>query len=360
MKNLNLTCPINRLGYGIVGLNVLVELSQYMEVACWPISNIECDSFHHELIKKCIDNQTNFDFYAPSLRIWHQFDMAQHIGRGPRYGFPIFETDRLTVVEQHHLQSLDGLFVTSQWAKDIVCKEINFPKKDDIHVAPLGVNTQIFYPVHNADSHYTTFLNVGKWEYRKGHDILVEAFNKAFEPKDKVRLWMLCYNPFIGAEGNQEWNDLYKNSKMGHKIDILERVSSHQNVAKIMNEVDCGVFPSRAEGWNLELLEMMACGKQVIATNYSAHTEFADKDNCLLIDIDNNEEAYDGKWFFGNEYGHGDWAGLSGCQIEQLIEHMRNVHKEKQKVNQAGLETAKKYSWKNTAKHIFWNLKSDD
>ena len=51
---------------------------------------------------------------------------------------------------------------------------------------------------------------------------------------------------------------------------------------------DCGLFPARAEGWNLELLEMMACGKQVIATNYSAHTEFCTKENSILIESDEN------------------------------------------------------------------------
>ena len=56
-----------------------------------------------------------------------------------------------------------------------------------------------------------------------------------------------------------------------------------------MAKTDCGVFPARAEGWNLELLEMMSCNKPVIATNYSAHTEFCDDKNCMLIDIEDME-----------------------------------------------------------------------
>ena len=52
-----------------------------------------------------------------------------------------------------------------------------------------------------------------------------------------------------------------------------------------MSQVDCGVFPSRAEGRNLELLEMMSAGKHVITTDYSAHTEFCTKDNAGLVPI---------------------------------------------------------------------------
>ena len=95
-----------------------------------------------------------------------------------------------------------------------------------------------------------------------------------------------------------------------------------------MKQTDCGVFPARAEGWNLELLEMMACGKHVITTNYSAHTEFCNKDNCFLVDINELETAHDGV-FFSGEYGH--WASFDNSAKDQLIEHMRMVHGIKEK-----------------------------
>ena len=76
---------------------------------------------------------------------------------------------------------------------------------------------------------------------------------------------------------------MYKGSGLGNKIRMIPRQKTQNDVYNIMIQTDCGVFPARAEGWNLELLEMMACGKQVIATNYSAHTEFCNPDNCRLI-----------------------------------------------------------------------------
>ena len=119
-----------------------------------------------------------------------------------------------------------------------------------------------------------------------------------------------------------------------------------------MKQADCGVFPSRAEGWNLELLEMMAIGKQVIATNNTAHTEYCDEKNCLLIETPESEPAFDGVFFFGD----GNWTALGDDQINKLAEYMREVHLKKKGgglgVNVAGITTGEKYTWANTAKII--------
>lgn len=125
----------------------------------------------------------------------------------------------------------------------------------------------------------------------------------------------------------------------------------------IMRQVDCGVFPSRAEGWNLELLEMMAMGKHVIATNYSAHTEFCTPVNSRLINIDNLETAFDGVFFDGQ---CGLWAELAQEQKDVTIEYMRDVHTLKQDgqliANQNGIDTGKQFSWKNSAQELINGL----
>ena len=111
-------------------------------------------------------------------------------------------------------------------------------------------------------------------------------------------------------------------------------------------------------GGNLELLEMMSCGKHVIATAYSAHTEFCNESNCRLVDVNSLEEAHDDKWFFGG----GNWASIKEPQIDQIISHMQEVHKLKQEhsleINHTGIETAEKFSWNNTTKEILNALSS--
>ncbi len=347
MKKLNVIAPINNLGYGIASTNIIHALSDLnVEVKLWPIGHVQFDEKHRDVIVNAANTRHGYSTRSPSLRIWHQFDLAQHVGSGIRIGFPIFELNRFTNVEIQEMRRMDMLMVCSHWAKIVLDDVMPCP----VCVVPLGVDRDIFHEyIDMPDPHWTTFLNIGKWEYRKGHDVLIEAFNRAFEPSDRVRLWMMPHNPFLTERQAQEWTRQYKSSPMGHRVSILPRVDTHSDVAFVMSQADCGVFPSRAEGWNLELLEMMSIGRKVITTNYSGHTEFCSSDNSLLIDIDDLEIADDGIFFNGEN--NGEWAKFGDKQMDQLVESMRAVHKNRQ-MNKEGIETAKEFTWKNTALEI--------
>ena len=342
--DINLTAPINPLGYGVVGTNVLKSLvAQGHNTALFPLGQVSANPEDQPVLQACVERQSSFNCLAPSVRIWHQNDLAQHVGGGLRCGFPIFELDRLTEREVHHILSQDIIFVCSHWAQSIIQQ---YNKSSS--VVPLGVDTRFFHPSETADWDSTRFINIGKWELRKGHDVLVEAFNRAFEPEDDVQLLMMNHNPFISKEEESEWMGLYKNSKMGDKIFFLERVDNHHQVADIMKKVDCGVFLSRAEGWNLEALELMACGKQVRITNCPAPTEFCNIKNSLLVTPSRQEEAFDGIWF----KGQGEWSSIGDDEIDECAEHMKSVHQRKQSggdmLNKYGVKTAKRFSWDNT------------
>ena len=351
--NINLITPINQVGYGIAGLNVMKSLSVENNVSLFPIKPMQIVTQDDaDAVKQCLENSKSFDNKADCIRIWHQHDMAEFVGKGLHVGFPFFELDVFSDDEKYHLNSLDKLFVTSHWAKEICEKELSL-SSNDIHIIPLGVDLSIFKPsfthIRSDSQDKTVFFNCGKWEVRKGHDILYKIFNDTFETTDDVELWMMCDNPFLSEEQTKEWHNVYKKSKLGDKIKFIPRVNTPSEVYNIMAQADCGLFPSRAEGWNLELLEMMACGKPVIATNYSAHTEFCNEANSLLVDIDHTEPAFDGIWFKGT----GNWANIGRKQQEQFSEHMRQVHKDKQSgtlcVNSNGLITAHNFNWNTIA-----------
>jgi glycosyltransferase involved in cell wall biosynthesis len=355
-KAINITAPINKLGYGVASTNLLLALDRLgVEVSLWPIGPIEADVENHHFIKQAINNQQYYDPTAVSLRIWHQFDLAQHIGKGRHIGFPIFELDKFSDRERHSMACMDELFVPSKWAAQVV-KQQELPCST--HVIPLGVDRGIFNETlcrkHTPDPHWTTFLNVGKWEYRKGHDVLIRAFSKAFTKKDRARLWLMTQNPFLSETQADYWRRLCEESPLRYLISVVCRTEHHYNVARIMATADCGVFPARAEGWNLEALEMLSLGKPIITTNYSGHTEFCNNANSMLINVTDMEVANDGVFFDGS-FG-GRWAKLGDDQEEELICHMRNVHKRRIEgdslFNQNGVDTAKQYSWDNTAWYI--------
>ena len=343
---INIIAPINQLGYGVASLNIVKSLSKVTPVALWPIGPIQVTNQEDaEICQAAVNGAPYYDHKKPCLRIWHQHDMAQFATSTKRIGFPIFELDTFNDVELHNLKSVDELFVCSEWAKNVIKENnINIPTT----VIPLGVDSNIFKPVESFKKEKTIFFNCGKWEIRKGHDILIKAFNRVIESHSNIELWMMCQNPFNSPEEEHQWALLYNHPK----IRIIPRVETQEEVYNIMQKVDCGVFPSRGEGWNLEALELMACGKHVIGTDYSAHTEFCTQENASLVTITDKELAYDGKWF----HGHGNWAKIADEQIDQIAQYMSDFHTENMNndhySNKAGIKTALQFSWDNAARKI--------
>ncbi len=248
------------------------------------------------------------------------------------------------------------MIVSSKWAKGVLERYLD----KEVYVIPLGIDPEIFYPSKldstpvipgqlikkNRESY--KFFNIGKIEVRKGHDVLIECFNRAFNQEDDVELHMMWHNPFLSDIQTSEWINLYKNSELGNKVFLHDRVNTHQEVANFIRNMDAGIFISRAEGFNLELLESLASGKSVITTDYSAHTEFCNKDNSYLVEIDDLEPAYDGIWFDGNK---GNWAYIGESQKEQIIEHMRYCYKNRP-YNNEGIATGRSFTWENSAKKL--------
>lgn len=347
--NLNFVAPVNTLSYGYTALNLIKSLSRLeTNVALFPIADkIEVtNQADGDIIQQSLSNARLFDVDAPCIRLWHQHDMSQFAGRGARIGFPIFELDTFNDVEKHHLGCVDHLFVCSEWAAGIIRdNKIDVPTS----VVPLGHDPQIFKcAAQTPPKSPTIFFNGGKWETRKGHDILFEAFQRAFKKDDNVELWMMTANVFNSPAENGLWTSKYNSPK----VKILPRMRTQEEVYNIMAKTDCGVFPARAEGWNLEVLEMMACGKQIITTDCTAHTEYCTPQNSMLITIDQMEPAFDGKWF----HGQGQWAQLGDFQIQQLADYMRSIHERKQRgedlTNDAGLDTAAEFTWENSARKL--------
>jgi len=352
--NLTIRGPYNNLGYGIACRNILRELSSQAECHYFPIGSPTdiYDQSEADWLKKLISSNHFLSQNEPSLTIWHEHSLIeQSIGKGPRIGYPFFELDLLDGRQRDNLNFMDKVFVASKWAKSVLeNNNISVP----IEVIPLGVDTEVFQPQSNKTDEVFRFLNIGKIEKRKGHDILCGLFNKAFTPEDNVELYLMWNNPFLSQENVKKWEQKYLSSPMGkeNKIFFIPPVSTPTHVANIINQAHCGIFPTRAEGFGLPILETMACGIPIITTYCSALTEFCDDQNSFLVKPKEIEWAQDGIWF----HKQGRWSSFTKNDVDLFITHMRdiyNISKTSSKlVNIYGIETAKKFTWKNTAQKI--------
>ena len=353
MRKLNLSAPINTLGYGVVGLNIFkYALLNNFHISLFPMGKIDTANAHDEdiaMIQQSVAAANRLDNPdAPSLKIWHEFALAERVGSGPSFAFPFFEINHFNQARINHLGSVDHIIVASKWAENIIHNHL---PSASTHVVPLGVNASIFSYKSRQTTDKCVFFNCGKWEKRKGHDVILEMFKKAFPTEQDVELWMMCSNPFLSPKQRQEWERYYSSDS---RAKVLDRVQNQVDVANIMSATNCGLFPSRAEGWNLELLEMMSMGKHIITTNYSAHTEFCNDSNCDLINITDLEPADDGGVFFDGTLG--EWASINSNAMSQGVEYMRLFYErwksDNSILNKEGIQTAQEFSWNNTIQQL--------
>jgi hypothetical protein len=339
--------PFCRTGYGVTGANMMRALMDVnADVAFVPLSQVDRSIATVPKLDSAIARAQTIDPRAPSVRMSQQFDLLAHVGTGPRIGFPIFELDRFHPVELEHLRAQDRLLVCSDWARTVIRGHglTHIP----IDVVPLGVDRSVFHegvePASRSDD--TVFMQIGKIEPRKGQLDLLKAFEAAFTPNDAVRLVLHCHNPFLKPDALKALVEPFQRSPMAARIELhLQPLPTQHDIARAMQRADCGVFCARAEGWNLEALEMLSVGKWIIATDYSAHTEFLTPHNALLVDIDRLEPR-----------GVGHWAAFGARQHEQLVAHLRDVHMRRRSgplsVNAAGIATAMHFSWEYAATQL--------
>lgn len=364
--------------YGSCTLNfthALAELGH--EVSLFPIGQVSVDQgqpwTHKNIVEALQRGKFSYDRGAPCIRLYHQFSQQEFVGHGPHIAFPIFELDKFTKTEQYQLQNVDHIIVCSEWAKSIVdwqikldppieCNLVDYPYLDEEYdipcsVVPLGYDPKIFYerPLTPGP---TNFLLNGKIEVRKCTKEILDAFNQAFTPSDDVRLYLCWGNIFMSEKETNEWVRYAQSLQIAPRLSIVPRLDSIKQVSELLGSVDCVVSMSRAEGFNLGLLEALASSRHVIGTNNTAQTEFLDNSNAQLIETPEYVPAMDGRWFLGEgfEGEPGKWAKIGSPQIEDLIQYMRNIHERKQSgmlgLNIEGLETAKNFTWKHSAQKL--------
>ena len=149
-----------------------------------------------------------------------------------------------------------------------------------VETIPCGADLESFRPDGPAlelpRSAGTTFLFVGGTTWRKGADILMEGWRRAFGPGDDVQLVVKDFGT-NGAYRNQTIGDQIKQlAASGQTAPILyldEELPFHALPA-LYRAADVAVLPYRAEGFCLPALEAMACGVPVIHNGEGPTGEF--------------------------------------------------------------------------------------
>ena len=109
---------------------------------------------------------------------------------------------------------------------------------------------------------------------------LVEAFTRAFAPGEGPQLVLKSHNGDFKPERLARLREAAGDRP---DIHIVDRFLATSEMAALMRHADCYVSLHRAEGFGLTLGEMMALGKPVVATGFSANLDFMTPENSYLV-----------------------------------------------------------------------------
>jgi glycosyltransferase involved in cell wall biosynthesis len=152
---------------------------------------------------------------------------------------------------------------------------------EKVYVVPNGVDTRRFTPAGERFSLPTSkrfrFLFIGATVlFRKGVDILLEAYRRAFAPHDDV---CLIIKETGAVESYQSKTAATLIEKYANRADYPEIVylpdyMSEADLAQFYRSCDVFVSSYRGEGFSLPTLEAMSCGLPVIVPEGGATDDF--------------------------------------------------------------------------------------
>lgn len=178
-------------------------------------------------------------------------------------------------VEAFHHPNLKAIIVWSEWNKQMMIDE---GVKTPIYVVPLGINDIYQYYRRPARKVYR-FLTVGDRHIRKGWDLAVKAFAKAFGERDDVELIIKTRDMgnkfglvYPLGDGLMTW-DGKRFEYAGQKINTIRIVDEDLDefeMYELYKSVDCVVSLYRGEGFGWFAREMVATGGKAIVTKWGA------------------------------------------------------------------------------------------
>lgn len=326
--------PLNPTGFGVCGRGLFRGLEGLgLAPQLTPLYGVDLDQEAGDdpsLVQAAAARRV--DPRADVLKVWHHHcDLTDWAGRGRRHLYTFFEVDRLPSGQVEDLnRQTDEVWAASRWGCEVLRAS---GYEHELRVLPGGVDRGVFHAavrpaaVEGLRPETFVFVTAGKWSLNKGHDILLQAFHSAFRPSDDVALVCQCFNSvrggdFDGPTQSGRWARWFMRSDLGRagKIFVGERpLPSQVDLAALFARADCGVFSFRAEGFCLELFEMAAMGKPVIATAATAPAEYLNEIGAVGVAADGTEAAYDPPFF----HGEAEWARLGPTYVRRLADAMR-------------------------------------
>ena len=268
---------------------------------------------------------------------------------GPKIAYNVWESTLQPEGYFEKLKEFDELWVPSKWQRDCTIAQGYDPNK--IKVVPEGVDVNTFYPEETSheltsDGRFKFFL-AGRWDYRKSIKEIIETFLKTFDKDEPVDLIISVDNSFSGDGMKSTEERLEHYGFIDDRIKILH-FPPREEYIRLLKSCDAFVSCARSEGWNLPLIESMACGTPSIYSDCSGQLEFA-KGRGIPVKIVGEKPVNSVDYNHFNDsvgnYYEPDFDDLG----KQMLEVVTNHKSYKQKALEESEEIRKEFNWERVA-----------
>ncbi|MCW3058182.1 MAG: hypothetical protein JWQ02_3 [Capsulimonas sp.] len=269
---------------------------------------------------------------------------------------------------------VDEVWCNSSYVRDVYLNS-GVPA-EKLAMVPLGVDTEVFRPeappyvltnepgavrsAGDASEPLFTFLFVGGTLHRKGFDILLEAYLKAFSAYDNVLLLVkdTCTKTVYQGQNHRErLIELAGDASRPRIAYVEDDLTAHQ-LAGIYTSADCQVAPYRGEGFCLPVLEAMSCGVPVIVPEGGPTDDFVDETVGWRLPA--------AKVPFGDgKIGEWECAGptwMFEVSVDDLAKLMRQVSSKRKEAQKRGKAAAKRvrsgWTWEHSTARMMERLKA--
>lgn len=194
--------------------------------------------------------------------------------KGPKIAYNVWETTRQPNDFFERLKKFDQVWVPTEWQKQ--CTIAQGIKREKVKVVPEAVDIMKFKPSSETwnDGKFK-FLVFGRWEYRKSTKEIIETFIKTFKDIDNVELVLSVDNSFANDLMTTTEERLKYYNLESKKVKVIHFLSDEEYV-EYLQKGHIFVSCARSEGWNLPLIEAMACGIPSLYSNWGGQLEFAE------------------------------------------------------------------------------------
>jgi glycosyltransferase involved in cell wall biosynthesis len=288
--------------------------------------------------------------------------------RGRRnFGYVFFENE-LVSKSVENAREFDVVFAGSTW-----CME-RLQEKGISNTALLiqGVDTKVFHPQPVAKNGQFVLFSGGKFELRKGQDLVLKAFSILSHKLSDMVLLTAWHNPWqasmetmrasphirfelSGGSWVEQMEHIYHLNGIDPKRVVTLPSVPPSEMAQAYRQSDLGLFPNRCEGGtNLVLMEYMACGKPAIVTDATGHKDVCRESNAFLLKRLQPFLVTDGSGKLTAR-----WVEPSLDEIIAKIEHAYEHRGEAQARGQVAAEDMKKWTWKRSAETIISTMNKE-